>query len=531
MSPLERLPVFVRKEILRYLLLADRVRLPPNHLMIEHYSFEVVVLRLSRTISADATAVLYEENKFIKVDDYFCQAEDAMLNHETPFFALKKKPFRQHVATITWKPSSVREHLQTSKGKMTVLILLQDIPKFTRLLRVLDLANFMGYEFNFALHQPPTASSTLALKDQERLLLPFERVRGGGLQQKVTFTGGFDTTLTNRVKEAMTQNVSWLRGAAAEIHDIALSIKRMGDKAWNLGIADMILAKYDDTHSFIEAALKQNNFIDKQLDGEFVFRIAALDCMTWMDQAFFFLTDMAVKELGEKKYEMFPRWFLHVELAEKYNQKSGKELVPKAAISRFYQVLGVAELGLGHPNKAGKAFAHAYKFVSSPKTKLGHETAKAWKDLSSADRTSRLNLLLAALHIMPFPISEFGAWSGPEVASEHWVMRELGFQGPIPYSDKITGEWAIVMTNKPHPNLSRPGPRTARIGEVKPEVLKKHVQQYRKQINHPLFKARGCRPMVWVALGVDLLGEESILDDPQAASALDNLRPGACTPQ
>ena len=105
----------------------------------------------------------------------------------------------------------------------------------------------------------------------------------------------------------------------------------------------------------------------------------------------------------------------------------------------------------------------------------------------------------------------------PEVASEHWVMRELGYEGPFKYEDKIKGAYLIVLTTKPHPNHHNLGPRTAQIGRVKPEVLRKHVQKYRKIKDQP--PANG-RLICWVGLHTDEIGEETILDQPGFMAAM-----------
>jgi hypothetical protein len=97
--------------------------------------------------------------------------------------------------------------------------------------------------------------------DQEKLLLPFEKLRGVACRQEVTFAGAFDPALVQRVIQAMTQNVAWLRAGAAEIHDIALSIKRMGDWAFNMGNTRMASAKWHDTHNFIKTTLHHNDMV------------------------------------------------------------------------------------------------------------------------------------------------------------------------------------------------------------------------------------------------------------------------------
>jgi hypothetical protein len=101
----------------------------------------------------------------------------------------------------------------------------------------------------------------LSTADQEKLLLPFEQLRGVACRQEVTFAGAFDPALVQRVTQAMIQRVAWLRAGAAEIYDITLSIKRMGDWVFNMGNADMALAKWEDTHNFLENAFHHNDMV------------------------------------------------------------------------------------------------------------------------------------------------------------------------------------------------------------------------------------------------------------------------------
>jgi hypothetical protein len=101
-------------------------------------------------------------------------------------------------------------------------------------------------------------------------------------------------------------------------------------------------------------------------------------------------------------------------------------------------------------------------------------------------------------------------------------MRELGFKGKIPYADKITGILGVYLTEKAHPNRSLPGPRTTQLGAVKPEVLRKFVKKHRDEVNDQ--KIPGAKLLImWVALGLNDIGEESIHDDPQAARMLERM--------
>ncbi|CAG5180893.1 uncharacterized protein ALTATR162_LOCUS9490 [Alternaria atra] len=160
--------------------------------------------------------------------------------------------------------------------------------------------------------------------------------------------------------------------------------------------------------------------------------------------------------------------------------------------------------------------------MSLPKTKHGYDTARAWKDITTTQRKLELKSLLAALPSKPHTMPTFHAWQGFQVQSEHWVMRELGFKGDFPYADKITGILGIYLTEKAHPNRSLPGPRTTKLGHVKPEVLKKWVEKHRKELNKRDVPGIGWLIM-WVALRMDEIGEGSVHDDQQAAKMLERM--------
>jgi hypothetical protein len=142
----------------------------------------------------------------------------------------------------------------------------------------------------------------------------------------------------------------------------------------------------------------------------------------------------------------------------------------------------------------------------------GYEVAHACNNLKPNECKSKLDSLLAGIPTETLSVPDFKHWQGPQVESEHWVMRELGYQGPIPYADKIKGIHSVSLTSKPHSNRSQPGLRICQLGFVKPEVLRKHVEKHRKELEHPLMHGRA---LVWVSLSEHQIGEESVLDDPQ----------------
>ena len=191
------------------------MRQPPNHLLVEHYAFEVNILCVNFALNTEAEAVLYGGNVFVKVTTHCPDAETTMKNHEVPFF-LAKRTFKHHIAEITIKVDAMNVALASMipQVPLTFLLLLADIPKYTRLLRLLDCVNFMAYDFHFKLHQTSAPTSPLSVSDQTHLLAPFERVSGSAVIQTVVFSGTFDTALVTRMKQAMTHKIAWLRAGA-----------------------------------------------------------------------------------------------------------------------------------------------------------------------------------------------------------------------------------------------------------------------------------------------------------------------------
>jgi hypothetical protein len=431
---------------------------------------------------------------------YYSGAEKTMKNHEIPFF-FAKRIFEYHVTDITIKVDALNVRVAASmqpKISPTFLLLVADIPKYRRLLRLLDCVNFMTYDFHFKSHRASTPTFPLSVSEQTQLLLPFERVLGSAVVQNVVFSGAFDPTLVARVRQAMMQEFAWLRAAAWEIYEFALSLNSMGDWAWRLKDADMTMAKYVDQAEFFSAAIKTNS-MPANFDEEFKNGSATLAITRDVDVALLMVSGWALDQDDDNLagYKHLPTYLTaRIAAADKQAQK-GSRVVSDDVFARFYHCFGVAELGLNHPIKASKAFIIAYKKHPSKTTREGHEAAKGWAAMNTTSKKTRLSAITACLPTTPLACTEWNAYVTPEVASEQWALREFGYQGPFMYADRIKGCIAVVLTNKPHPNHHGPGPRTATIGEVKPDVLPKYVQHVRQQLI--LLQSHG-RLMGWVGL-------------------------------
>jgi hypothetical protein len=290
--------------------------------------------------------------------------------------------------------------------------------------------------------------------------------------------------------------------------------------------ADMALAKYLDTHSFMDTARALNSMMEGvDLECEKASRVLAVTTM--VDTALLMLTGFALVEMGREGYTAVTKLAAQI-AATGFEAQTGTTVVCSKIVSRLHYCLGVAELGLNHPVKAGKAFARSYKLLSNNSARDGHKTATLWDNLGKQARKTHLGTLLDSLPTKPLEILDMKSYTTPEVASEHWVMRELGLEGPIPYADKIKPAMSIILVDTPHPSHHNQGPHTAHVGEVKPEVLRKHAEKYRKVMNQP--PANG-RLISWVGLSANQIGEETILNEADYVQSMRGMGRGGCNAQ
>ncbi|KAG9191350.1 hypothetical protein G6011_09438 [Alternaria panax] len=257
----------------------------------------------------------------------------------------------------------------------------------------------------------------------------------------------------------------------------------------------MAFAKWDDTLMFIENTLKHNEIMGTFLEVNLPCQIHALKSIVRIEQELFFFSDMSSSFVG-RKFEHLP--------------KASLCLLSLASVASWVS-----------PNWAWIILSEQKRPSPSP-TGL---CLSLRTNMATTQRKSSLDSLLAALPHKPHTMSGFHAWQGPQAQCEHWIIRELGFKGDFPYSDKITGMFGIYLTQKQHSNRSLPGPRNTQLGAVKPEVLQKWVEKYRKEVNRRDVPGIG-QLMMWIALGQDMIGEESVHDDPQAVRMLERMSLG-----
>ncbi|MCJ1327046.1 hypothetical protein MMC10_003712 [Thelotrema lepadinum] len=525
MSGLEKLPGKARKEILRYLLHADRVRQPMMSLGIRKYHFETAILRVNHRLATEAQAVLYGENTIIRVQFYKQMLfPDSMLNHEVSFLHKgDMTKFEKYVVSIVIKPDElsplamphVKKNVEVSDN--TFIVLKQDLPKFTRYLRIMDIANSVFFNFKFVVRST-VFGEALSLSEQKSILEPFKMITGTKLVQTVSITGNVDKVLAASVTQAMTQKAQWARAGAWELFDIAASMKAVGDELWNAGFTDIARSKWDDAGEWIVTSLKGNELLtnfDSRADDA-GFRIH-LTCN--LDIALYELSPRGSVAHGESPdYKevleaCVPSQFQ--EMAKRVGQD--KNVFERPLIHyerRAFYFRGIAELGLGHPAKAAKNFAAAFKLNSqNVKYRAGYNIARDWKDSNETERRDRLQSILDDLP-EPFPQEDWKPYSTFEVKSEQYCLRKLGFKGDFPLQDKIKGAYGTVMA------FEGGRPRVCTLGAVKYSKMEEYLKVLRAQPKKGLEEARRAgqampgvnentmrKLMFWVQLSPGQLGE------------------------
>ena len=259
MSSSERLPVELRKEILRYLLLSDRVRQPLNKYGVRDYSFQPAVLRVNRRLSIEAKSILYGENAFVRVTFHRQPGgSDSMTNHEVAFLQNgNMSRFDKHVVSIDIRP----DRLSPLRDRDNHFLLMkQDVPKFTRYLRIMDIGNPLFYHFKFEVCST-FSGGTLSLSDQKAIREPFKIVTGTELIQTVAITGNADETVVKNVSQATTQKCQWARAGAWELFNIAASMKAVGDELWRAGFTDIAVTKWNDVSAWISQSVQENELL------------------------------------------------------------------------------------------------------------------------------------------------------------------------------------------------------------------------------------------------------------------------------
>lgn len=169
MSPLEKMPPELRRNLFTNLLKADIVRQAPDRYLIRPYYFHNAVLSVSNKMQNEAHEVLYRENHLVTISSDRETIVTCITNHKVT--TVYQKPQLR----TRFKNNIIRLHIKfpwvNTQGNTKVLasfiILAQDLPIFTRLLHILDVTNSgtrRQRNFNFLIKSTDACPPSLAIR-------------------------------------------------------------------------------------------------------------------------------------------------------------------------------------------------------------------------------------------------------------------------------------------------------------------------------------------------------------------------------
>ena len=191
----EGLPIELRRKIYSHLLISDKVRQPPNEHLIRYYRFDTAILCVNKKIHLEALDMLYNENTFITVSCDWDQIFIVMKNHEVAVLCEKPKlvaRFKKNIMRLHIKFSWSQKWKATQSGPTnkkngnvleSFLILADELPKFTRMIRIMNMTNGGDRQnTKYLFRMEPTSAGAPSLSLQKRLLEPFRYLytREGG---------------------------------------------------------------------------------------------------------------------------------------------------------------------------------------------------------------------------------------------------------------------------------------------------------------------------------------------------------------
>lgn len=184
----ERLPIEIRRQIYSSLLTADKVRQPPDKLLVCSYHFDVAILCVNRKIYQEASDMLYNDNRFVVVSCDWEMIFTIMSNHEVATVCkdqklvarFKRNIMRLHIKFL-WaihNPNNTEfTNKQSGKVLKSFIIMANDLPIFTRMLHIMNMTNGgdrQNTKYNFRIEATPARLPGLEL--QRTLLEPFRQL-------------------------------------------------------------------------------------------------------------------------------------------------------------------------------------------------------------------------------------------------------------------------------------------------------------------------------------------------------------------
>lgn len=231
-SRFEALPQELRYEILGYLLNASAVRhrrprgmirqTPTMCYKLQFFDWQVQILRVSSTFYHDGKYVLYQGNKWVKLQAELRQDHvmDVPLVVTNSAFEKNVKPLME----ITLKIGRFRLH---NPSKMTSFMLpVAEVASLCKYLREGRYSSNVVYTYDIVI--PAKVVKSL----QRRLLQPFAVLREDSVVQIVNIRGEVYESLANKVKASITQTIGWERGRLWDFYSCSEALFRAGNEAF-----------------------------------------------------------------------------------------------------------------------------------------------------------------------------------------------------------------------------------------------------------------------------------------------------------
>ena len=132
-----------------------------------------------------------------------------------------------------------------------------ELPRFVRMLRLFKVRDPRAiHEYNFRVEEifggPPTPAC------QQKVLEPFRYLPG---RKGLTIDGAVDPAYAQNLKNTMESNVYWARGTAWDIYYLAVSIWKVLDEAFRLGLWSTAWAQYRSCKRGLGWAFQQHPFM------------------------------------------------------------------------------------------------------------------------------------------------------------------------------------------------------------------------------------------------------------------------------
>ncbi|KAL9612167.1 MAG: hypothetical protein Q9167_003203 [Letrouitia subvulpina] len=258
-SALERLPPEIQQKIYGYLLEAECVRQPYNHHQIDSYRFQANILRVSKTVHANARAVLYNKNCFVLVR-YNCPAILPLLClFEVGIVCAKSKIVNKFaclsmVVTLkipwSWLAVVMYPSLGKQDNDQSLLLVQNDLEGFVHMLQVFYLLNhdsstpsYLTFDF------PLSPAIARSIQIERSLLEPFRELTQNVHIVKVLHPN--DISFAEDLVQQMMFPIRWERMAAWRFYDEMVAIKVDADLWMLRGQLDRAFLKYDMCLKFL----------------------------------------------------------------------------------------------------------------------------------------------------------------------------------------------------------------------------------------------------------------------------------------